>query len=129
LGGPWRTPIGDILAPMGEDSREKQRFTVWFPMKLETPDEPHGVAVSRNVSGKGLLMATADELDIGKPVTVTFRLSGDAPERTVQGTIVRSEVNSDDPDGLWPYRVAVQFAETLDELEPTLRDLSEKQPL
>lgn len=110
------------------DVREKQRFTVWFPMKVHA-DEEEGVAVSRNVSEKGILMAAARNLEVGKPITVTFRLSAvDAGERTVVGRIVRCEPNSDDPDGLWPYRVAVQFEEKVDDLENTLRKLANKLP-
>ncbi len=111
------------------DSREKERFTVWFPMKIQPEEDTEAVAVSRNVSGKGVLMASARELETGKPIRVTFRLGGvEEPERTVEGRIVRSEPNSDDPDGLWPYRVAVQFEEPLEDLEAVLRDLAGKQP-
>lgn len=115
------------LAGMSE-AREKERFTVWFPMKVEGPAGPESVAVSRNVSTKGLLMAAASGLDVGKSITVTFRLAGHDSERTVQGKIIRAEQNADDPDGLWPYRVAVQFDEEQLELEPVLRTLADRQP-
>jgi hypothetical protein len=111
------------------ESRERKRFTVWFPMKVGGPEGPESVAVSRNVSTKGLLMAAASQLEAGKSITVTFRLAGhDGSERTVQGKIIRTEPNSDDPDGLWPYRVAVQFEEPQEELEPLLEELADRQP-
>lgn len=110
------------------DTRERKRFTVWFPMKVKAGEGTENVAVSRNVSGKGVLMAAARELEIGRPVEVTFRLADEDTERTVEGQIVRTEKNSDDPDGLWPYRIAVQFDEPLDDLEPVLRELADKQP-
>ena len=111
------------------ESREKPRFTVWFPMKVDASEGGESVAVSRNVSTKGLLMAAASKLEDGKSITVTFRLAGHGDtERTVRGRIVRTEANSDDPDGLWPYRVAVEFESQMDELEPVLRELADKQP-
>lgn len=110
------------------DVREKQRFTVWFPMKVQAENE-EAVAVSRNVSEKGILMASARNLEVGKPITVTFRLSAaEGGERTVVGRIVRCEPNSEDPDGLWPYRVAVEFEEKIEDLETTLQKLSDKLP-
>ena len=112
---------------MTDDAREKERFTVWFPMKIQLEGDEEGVAVSRNMSEKGILMASAAKLEPGTPVTVTFRL-GQGDESTVKGRIVRREENDEDPDGLWPHRVAVEFEETVEGLEPVLRELHDKAP-
>lgn len=109
------------------ETRQKKRFTVWFPMKIQPEGQDEGVAVSRNMSEKGLLMASAEQLDPGTPVAVTFRL-GEGEESTVRGIIVRAERNEEDPDGLWPHRVAVEFEETVQGLEPVLRRLQDQDP-
>jgi len=106
------------------EHRRHDRFTLWFPMKLEIEEQASRVevAVSRNISGSGMLVAAAQSLAVGAPVTVTFRLPGpDARERQVEGVIVRCENNDSDPEGLWPYRIAVQFDDPLTEVEELLR--------
>jgi hypothetical protein len=113
-------------APRPEDRREATRHPVWFPMKVDTPKNPEGVAVSRNVSETGVLMLAAGKLDPGSSVTVTFRLDKTSPERTVQAKIIRSEANAGDTTGLWPWRVAVEFLEPQPELEPLLREAAKK---
>jgi hypothetical protein len=83
-------------------------------MRLETTAGGDELAVSRNVSRTGLLMATATRLEVGAPVTVTYREEPEGEEeRTIQGRIVRFESNQDDPEGLWPYMVAIEFLEPL----------------
>lgn len=83
------------------------------------------MAISRNVSDTGMLVATAARLEEGDPVTVTFRTRPGQPEQLAEGVIVRREDNVEDPDGLWPHRVAVEFKEPHAELEPMLRQLEQ----
>jgi len=104
------------------ERREQNRYSVWFPMKVQTPTIDDDVAVSRNVSDTGLLMVAARVLEVGASITVTFRISKDTPERTMQAKIVRCEPNPES-SGLWPYRIAVEFAETHSELEELLREI------
>lgn len=94
-------------------------------MKLDDPRGEEAVAISRNVSERGVLMATAADLEEGTSVKVTFQPSSDSPERQVEGVIVRCEDNDSDPDGLWPYRVAIEFSDPLPDLADELRRLSE----
>ena len=39
---------------------------------------------------------------------------------------MRVEVNEEDPDGLWRYRLAIRFDEEVPELEPVLERLEER---
>ena len=110
-----------------ETRRAANRYSVWFPLKVESPALTDGVAVSRNVSETGVLMLSATKLDPGSTVNVTFKVEKDAPEKTVQAKIVRMEKNSGDTTGLWPWRVAVEFVEPVAEIEPMLRDVEKKQ--
>jgi hypothetical protein len=61
------------------------------------------------------------KVEAGSVVTVRFRLPPALDrERMVQGRVVRIEDNVDDPEGLWPYRIAVAFEDVDLELIPVL---------
>jgi hypothetical protein len=105
---------------MSEKSRAA-RYEILFPMRLETKEGEPGFAVSRNISVSGSLIATAAELKAGAPVTLRLQFHREDEERWVQGTIVRVIPNVDDPHGMWPHLVGVQFASELPEIEPMLK--------
>ena len=66
-------------------------------------------------------LSAAKNLEPGSRVTITFRvLPDDAAFRHVEGTVVRVDENTDDPDGLWPLRIAVEFDEAVPDLEAQL---------
>ena len=109
---------------MTEERRKGERVSLWFPMKLDHDQGEESVAVSRNVSERGVLMATAADLAEGTTVSVTFQPSRGSEERQVDAVIVRCESNDRDPDGLWPYRDAIAFADPLPDLADELRRLS-----
>ena len=54
---------------------------------------------------------------------LTLALPGHEP-RELEGTIVRVEDNTLDPDGLWRHRVAVAFDERVEALESVLEEVS-----
>lgn len=96
------------------ERRAASRREVWFPMRIETSAVGERLAVSRNMSRTGLLMATATVLEVGAPVKIAYRETAEGKEeRAIEGRIVRFEPNRDDPDGLWPYMVAVEFSDPL----------------
>jgi hypothetical protein len=90
-------------------------------MRLETKEGKAGFAVSRNISTSGSLIATASDLKVGAPVTLWLQFHREDPERRVEGIIVRVIPNADDPYGMWPYLVGVQFESELAEIEPMLK--------
>jgi len=93
-------------------------------MRVETTAGGDRLAVSRNISKTGLLMATATKLEPGGVVTLTFKMEPVGPsEHTVKGSIVRFETNDQDPDGLWPYMVAVEFGKPDQMLEAILTEI------
>lgn len=119
---PLRVTLGSVLPfPSVEERRKAKRFRAWFPMRIEPTDAGEHIAVSRNISSVGLLMATATKLELGAPVTLRFRMApAGPPEHVVPGTIVRFLSNEEDPDGLWPHKVAVEFDEPDPKLESIL---------
>lgn len=105
---------------MAEQQRAP-RYEILFPMRLEMGEGQQSFAVSRNLSVSGTLIATAAELQVGGAVTLRLQFHRDDQERWVEGRIVRVIPNTDDPYGMWPHLVGVQFASELPELEPLLR--------
>jgi len=111
------------------ERRASTRYQVWFPMSVDSSSVADGMAVSRNMSPSGLLMATASSLEPNAPVKLTFQLSLDDPtEHSLAGRVVRVEPNRDDPDGMWPHFVAVVFEQPVPELEPVLAQLAAANP-
>lgn len=110
---------------MANERRGGPRFEVWFPVQVEpagTDGSGPRITVSRDVSPRGILLSAASELTPGAKVFVTFRvLPDEKTERRVEGTVVRVEPNREDPDGLWPVRLAVEFDERIPELERQLK--------
>jgi hypothetical protein len=105
--------------------RRSPRYTLWLPVRVEELAE--GMAVGHDASDRGMLMVTASRLDIGAPVTLRIRIPPDGEsERTVVGHVVRVEENAEDPEGLWPHRMAVEFDEPLADVEHALAALARR---
>ena len=96
-------------------------------MRFEPEEGGATLAVSHNVSKSGMLMATAEHLEEGAPVKARFSVPPNEREHELDGRVVRFEKNEHDPEGLWPYRVAVEFDEVHPELEPQLEASLERQ--
>ena len=95
------------------------RYRIWFPVKVSTGQLRDALAVSHNVSAGGMLVALSAKLEPGEAISISFHLPPDGgEERTVKGRITRIEDNTEDPDGVWPYRVAVEFEGLAPELVP-----------
>lgn len=109
---------------MNEERRKAPRFALWFPMKLSSEGDVI-LGITRDVSEVGVLLVSAAEPKEGASVELTLSFPNDEQgERVVKGTIVRVHENAQDQEGLWRYRVAVEFEERIDELEPFLEELS-----
>ena len=109
---------------MTEERRKAHRFAIWFPMKLSSEGDVI-LGITRDVSEVGVLLVSAAEPQIGsqRELTLSFP-NDDQEERVVKGKIVRVKENEQDQEGLWRFRVAVEFDERIDELEPFLEELS-----
>jgi hypothetical protein len=119
---------------MPEERRSTERYRVWFPMRVSRGEE-EGLAITFDASERGLLIGSAIQVDRGDVLSVSFRNPTNYAEdgRVVQGTVVRVETNEDDPHGMWPRRVAVEFDEPVPDLEMVIaaslaRQSSSSQP-
>jgi hypothetical protein len=90
--------------------RGNERHTAWFPVRLDAEELGECMGVTKNVSQRGVLLCSADKFVVGAPVTIELHLEpGKAEPRRLAGTIVRLTPNDEDPGGLWPYKMAVEF--------------------
>ncbi len=105
-----------------DDRRRSSRYLVWMLMQIKDEEKGEWLAVSRNMSQCGALVATAAKLVVGQPISMSFQVSPEAPEQLVEGTIVRIEQNVEDPKSMWPHRVALEFEDVLPEIEPFLEE-------
>jgi hypothetical protein len=110
------------------NNRGAQRYDVWFPLEIESEMADPQIAVSKDVSKKGILVATPSKVAVGADVRVTFKLPGLVPiEHELEGVIVRVDRNSSDPRAMWRYQVAIQFDDTIPGLETALAILKKAQ--
>lgn len=101
------------------------RYTVWLPVRVEELAE--GMAVGHDASDRGMLMVTASTMELGAPVTIEMELPTEAEgKRTLHGRVVRVEPNLEDPEGMWPHRIAIEFDQPVPQLEQTLARLEDK---
>ncbi|HEY3235810.1 MAG TPA: PilZ domain-containing protein [Polyangiaceae bacterium] len=96
------------------ERRTEPRHELWLPVHLEE-HEP-AVAITHNASRNGLLIVTARKVSEG-PIGVRFHWPTGETAGRVTGRVLRSEVNADDPNGLWPFAIAVEFESPLPDIE------------
>jgi hypothetical protein len=112
------------------ERRERDRYRIWFAVDVRTPDGRGGDAVTYDASDKGLMLLAPFSIPLGESVRVTMQLApGEGDARVVSGTVVRAGKNQDDPEGLWPFRLAVEFDEETPDIEAHLVILSARHPL
>ena len=106
------------------DRRERERYRIWLPLQVRST-AGETLAVTYDVSEKGVAMLVAEPIPIGAKVTVTFEVPGDPPQtRTGSGQVVRAGPNRDDPHGLWPHRLAVELDEAMEAFEAELKEIA-----
>ncbi|MFI5305707.1 MAG: PilZ domain-containing protein [Polyangiales bacterium] len=103
-----------------EQRRSHGRYQIWFPVRV-TGSDVDGIAVNRNISATGMLVGLSTRLEVGAAVELRFSVpAATEPERILRGKVVRIEPNTEDPDGMFPYRMAVAFDDPDPALIPSL---------
>ena len=81
----------------------------WFPVRVDAGGRT-GIAFAQNVSPDGILVAARKLIEVGSAVRLSLHVDPERSEpRELDGHIVRIVRNSADPDGLWPYKLAIEF--------------------
>lgn len=78
------------------------------------------MAINHNMGPGGMLLASSAELAAGTEITCSFVVPSSTTQHQIKGHVIRVERNADDPDGMWPYRIALAFDDVVDELVPLL---------
>ncbi len=103
------------------DRRRAERLEKWLPVRLDG-DQP-GLAVTHNANERGVLLVTAQTLEIGTEIVISVPTSEDGDELHLEGRVVRFSKNNEDPQGLWPHAVAIEFTRPYPAFETLLRSL------
>jgi PilZ domain len=110
------------------ERREHKRRRFWLPLEVEGIDG--GMAVSHDASDNGLLLVCQSTLPVGARVRITLRIPPGGPVAVpVSATVVRISQNDDDPDGIWPYKMAVCFDEPVPHFEEYLAQVKSPLPV
>ena len=101
----------------GPERRRVRRHTAWFPVRFDGQARGASTALARNVSPQGVLLATRRSLEVGEPLTLHMLVDPESGRtRELTGRVVRMTRNDEDPGGLWPYKMAVEFEQPDPEL-------------
>jgi hypothetical protein len=103
------------------DRRNAARHVAWFPVRVHA-DGRSGVALAHNVSQAGILVAARKLIEVGSAVKLSLHVDPERQQpRELEGRIVRMVRNSADPEGLWPYKLAIAFEDPDPELVALVR--------
>jgi len=105
------------------------RHFACFPAHIERTGDVKRTAMIHDLSITGALLVVNARLAVGDVVSLELHVSGDADARTrsTHARIVRVEPLEPAARGIWSHRVAVQFGEPLDDFEPEIKELGERQ--
>jgi hypothetical protein len=79
------------------------------------------VAITHDVSDVGMLVLSRSASKVGQRLALRFALPPDnGTAFEIAATVLRSSNNDDDPQGLWPHRLALAFDVPRVDLEPLL---------
>jgi hypothetical protein len=92
--------------------RKTPRKAAFLAVGLSSTAKPGRYGVTRNASGKGLLIATSSRFAVGDELALSV-LAGNT-ERRVSARVVRVEENAVSSPEVWRYRLAVELDEELD---------------
>lgn len=109
---------------MASENRRSRRVKTWFPVRMRNSGL-RNTAVAKDVSARGILLAARKRLELGSEVHVSLHLDPESrAPRLAHGRVVRQEPNTNDPGGLWPYKVAIEFDQADPELLAAVRAAS-----
>lgn len=95
--------------------RSYPRIPAILAVELSSAEKPGRCGVTRNASGRGLLIVTPSRFSVGDELTLAVHV-GEHKGR-VGARVVRVEENGRDSAEVWRYRLAVELDGTLsDEL-------------
>jgi PilZ domain len=113
----------------GSDRRIDPRHLACFPAHLQAGEGPTRSALIRDLSVSGALLLTRAKLAIGDTVHLSLYFDEDMKAYPAVGTVVREERRAGALAHPWTKSVAVRFDRPLDDIEPQIKALADKQAL
>ena len=89
------------------------RLAVVLAVELSSKSKPGRCGVTRNASGKGLLIVTPSRFSVGDELKLSVHVGKQSGN--VGARVVRVEENGKDSAEVWRYRLAVELDGTLPE--------------
>jgi PilZ domain len=111
-----------------DERRVGERHRIWAPVEIVSPGAEPAIAVTYDASDRGLLLLTRADVAIGAELVLTICLPDREAHRT-RGRVVRVGRNDDDPEGLWPLRLAVCLDTPIPDFDAEIEPLSREHPL
>ncbi|MBW2459694.1 MAG: PilZ domain-containing protein [Deltaproteobacteria bacterium] len=109
----------------GKERRHHNRYRLWLPARIEGAGKESRLAIGHDLSQKGSLLVTDCQLEVGKTIQMFLRVPPDfEAEREIRAVVIRCSNNQKDPEGLWPFQIAVEFEDADPGLERLLREHS-----
>jgi len=106
-----------------DDRRHHARFRLWLPTQIEGAGEEMQLAIGHDVSQGGVLLVTSEALSVGDSVRLVVRIPPEEGKTiTLNARVLRCSPNEQDPQGLWPFQAALEFEESVPELEKLIRE-------
>jgi hypothetical protein len=103
------------------ERRSHSRHRVCFPIQVDSSAKPDRIAMCRNSSIAGMLLATPSRYQPGERLRLRFRVTHEQREQAIiEGVVVRVLEDARSDAGWWRRLVAVRFDRILDALEPLL---------
>jgi hypothetical protein len=103
-----------------DERRLHTRFRLWLPTRIEGGEGEARLAIGHDISQKGSLLVTRDELPVGAEIVLHVHIPPDGQEeQQIAARVVRCGPNMADPEGLWPIQIAVEF----DHADPAIEKL------
>jgi PilZ domain len=91
---------------MTEERRASPRQTAYIAAEIETSAGKASIAITRDVSARGLLVFSRRELAVGEAVKI--RLVRGDEEHLVSAKVIRQEVLSPGESTLWRTKVGIR---------------------
>lgn len=96
-----------------ESRRKNPRVPAILAVELSSKAKPGRCGVTRNASGKGLLIVTPSRFSVGDALDVAVHVGTQSGRASAR--VVRVEENDRDSAEVWRYRLAVELDRTLPE--------------
>jgi hypothetical protein len=102
-----KTPSMVTASTPVREARIEPRVPVVLAVELSSKAKPGRCGVTRNASGKGLLIVTPSRFSVGDELDVAVHLGSHSGRTSAR--VVRVEENARDSVEVWRYRLAVEL--------------------